>query len=97
MNAIFIFSMLIACDTIGISVGQRSSKIYAQSRFSLIFLLKSFEFSFSDGVTDDALLDISSRLYGMDVNGAYDQLELNLQTKTSSGSRVDKAPLPFDF
>ncbi|EFX76267.1 Endoribonuclease-like protein [Daphnia pulex] len=72
MNAIFIFSILIACDTIGISVGQRSN-----------------------GVTDDALLEISSRLYGMDVNGAYDQLELNLQTKTSSGSRVDKAPLPL--
>lgn len=62
------------------------------------------DFSFNDffiffpvDVTDDALLEISRRLYSMDVNGAYDQLELNLQSKTSSGSRVDKAPLPFVF
>ncbi|XP_032779443.2 poly(U)-specific endoribonuclease homolog [Daphnia magna] len=57
--------------------------------------------SFSSGqqrsvnITDDALLEISSRLYALDVNGAYDQLELNLQSRTSSGNRVDKAPLPL--
>lgn len=46
-------------------------------------------------VDDNALLEISSRLQSLDTNGAYDQLELNLQSKTSSGSRVDKAPLLY--
>ena len=31
----------------------------------------------------------------MDVNGAYGRLDLNLQNKTNSGNRIDKAPLPF--
>lgn len=39
-------------------------------------------------------MNITSKLYTLDTNGAYGMVELNLQSKTNSGNPNDKAALP---
>lgn len=55
--------------------------------------------SFTDNVSDDALRQISSQLYALDVNGAYGRVQLDLQNRiNSSGSganRTDAALKPY--
>jgi len=59
------------------------------------FKLPWLSILYAVNVSDDTLLEISSQLYTLDVNGAYGQIELDLQNRTYSGNTTDRALRPF--
>lgn len=50
---------------------------------------------FADNTSDDALREISARLYSLDENGAHGRLQLDTQVRVvSANNRTDLAPKP---